>query len=147
MLFLLFLLLASMTLTACFNPVYNRLNVDGNNVPPFAVLDRKESEDTLFVSTHYKTEGSGEKDAKKMVADALYRMEESQFEGVVVKVTDEDNEVWYGVYVDEHYLNSKKYDGSVELEEEKQLIEYLQNIDPIYYPLIKFSSKPIIEKK
>jgi hypothetical protein len=132
-------------LSACEDPIYNELGVDGENVPSFSVTDRTEKK--RLVRVNYKSVGSGEEDAKQSVADSFIRLKE-EYGGVIVKLTDKEGENWYGVYIkNKNFIDGLGNTDSEELTEDaKMLKSFHESYDDPQYPIIKFSKEPILNK-
>ncbi|TWT25765.1 hypothetical protein [Planomicrobium sp. CPCC 101110] len=131
-------------LSACNNSVYEEMGVDENNIPPFNETERQEGANKSLIAVKLMTEGSGEEDAKKSIADSFALLKE-EYRTVSVELEDADQENWYGVYLqDDTAIQNMKHATTELTTEEKAVMKYYEELENPEFPIIEFSENPIL---
>ena len=133
-------------LSACSNSIYNELGVSADEPPSFKEADRREGSNKTFVMVELVSEGSGEEDAKKLIADAFTKLKE-EYRVAAVELVDEEEQDWYGVYMEDDTVIN--YITALPVEEltsgEKALLSYYEGLEEPAFPVVHFSQDPIFE--
>ena len=137
--------LAVLLLSACSNSVYDEMEVDENNIPSFTETERFEGANKSLITVNLVTEGSEEQDAKKSIADSFAKLKE-EYRTVFIELEDADQEDWYGIYMQDDTAIQNVRNSSTELTaEEKAVVKYYEGVENPEFPIIVFSSNPILE--
>lgn len=132
-------------LSACSNSVYDEMGVDENNIPAFTETERQEGANKSLIAVKLLTQGSGEEAAKKSIADSFALLKE-EYRTVSIELDDEDQEDWYGVYMqDDTAIQNIKNSKTDLTEEEKAIMDYYEGLANPEFPIIEFSANPILK--
>ncbi|RNF38289.1 hypothetical protein [Planococcus salinus] len=142
------MLAIALVLSACSDPIYSELGVSADESPLFEEKDRREGAKKTFIMVDLASEGSGEDDAKKSMADSFSKLKE-EYRVATIMLIDKEQEDWYGVYMeDDTVINYIKASTEENLmEEEKALLDFYRSVEDSDFPVIHFSSEPILDLK
>lgn len=130
------------------NSIYYEMEIDNPSVPPSddKITYRKEVAKPGLVFVKYTTEGSGEEDSKRSIADSITGLKE-HYSIVIIDMIDKNNEDWYAVYIDNENSIRLIEDTSPEdlTEVEKKVKDYYESLDDPKSPILKYSKNPILE--
>jgi|GEM_PF-6724962 len=137
--------IAVLFLSACSNSVYDEMEVDENDIPPFIEMERVEGANKNLIAVKLMTEGSGEEAAKKSIADSFALLQE-EYRAASVELEDADQEDWYGIYLRDDTAIQNIKDSTTELtREEKAVMNYYEGLENKEFPIIEFSADSILQ--
>ncbi|WP_434399877.1 hypothetical protein M1Q06_12855 [Planococcus sp. 11815] len=137
--------IAVLLLSACSDSVYDEMGVDENNIPAFTEKERQEGANKSLITVNLVTQGSGEQAAKKSIADSFAKLKE-EYNTVSIKLEDANQENWYGIYMqDDTAIENMKHSSTELTAEERAVVKYYEMLENPEFPIIVFSSNPILE--
>lgn len=136
---------AMLLLSACSNSVYDEMGVDENDIPAFTETERQEAAGKSLISVKLVTQGTGEEEARKSIADSLAMLQE-EYRAVSIELEDADQEDWYGVYLQDDTAIHNMERSTTELsKEEKVVMQYYEGLETPEFPIIVFSQDSILQ--
>lgn len=138
-------IVAVLLLSACNSSVYDEIGVDENGIPPFTEMERLEGANKSLLTVKLITEGSGEEEAKKSIADSFTKLKE-EYRTVVIELEDADQESWYGIYMQDDTAIHNIMESTTEVtKEEKAVLKYYEELADPEFPIIEFSANLILK--
>ncbi|MFP3323475.1 hypothetical protein R0K05_10210 [Planococcus sp. SIMBA_160] len=140
-----FPLIAVSLLSACSGSIYDEMGVNENNIPSFTEEERLEGANKNLIAVKLTTNGSGEEEAKKSIADSFALLQE-EYRTVAVELEDADQESWYGFYMqDDTAIQNLKNSTDKLTTAEKAIMNYYEEMENPEFPIIEFSSSSILQ--
>lgn len=137
--------IAVLLLFACNSSVYDEMDVDENNIPPFTETERHEAANKSLITVKLITEGSGEEAAKKSIADSFAKLKE-EYRTVSIELEDANQEDWYGFYMQDDTSIQNMKNSTTELTtEEEAVMNYYEGLENPEFPITEVSTNPILQ--